>query len=263
MRVFVDRVLAQRAQYIDAYCRTVRDDFHPFYWDQLDSLDVAANADIVFFEYVHERAAGTVRFIRDLNPGVVVFVAQPRIVPPLSALRGCRRSASTEEALNVAHAGLLDAGADDFFPVSRVSEAVVRAWYLAERRELQRADFRDRVLDIPGFKINHALMQASYNGKKVELTSSEFIALSHLLRRHRYGASREDIVEEINNHGRKMSAASATVLLSHLRTKIAGRSVPVDIKAHYGAGYVVRTPKVPEVPGPSAKPAMSEIGSVL
>jgi two-component system phosphate regulon response regulator PhoB len=181
------------------------------------------------------RATGAGAIILDLMlPGMdgLEVCRQVRADPKMQGTPVVMLTAKGEESDVVAG---LELGADDYIvkPFSpRILLARLRA---VLRRKRQKETAEQEPLSIHGLEIHPGRHEVLVDGKKVELTSSEFRALYHLASRPGWVYTRYQIVEAVHGSSYPVTDRSVDVLIVGLRRKLgdAGRY----IQTVRGIGY--------------------------
>ena|SRR5918999_1718275 len=152
------------------------------------------------------------------------------MLPRLSGTEMCRRL-RTETAVPVimltakdSEADIvvgLEVGADDYVTKPfRTAELLGRVRALLRRRELDREDTETAVREVGGIRIDVARYEVTVDGRRVELTPSEFKLLLFLAQAPDRVFSRRQIMEHLWNSSFVGDEHACDVHVSNLRRKI-------------------------------------------
>lgn len=135
----------------------------------------------------------------------------------------------------------LELGADDYLPKPfNQRELVARIKALIRRLNPNTAFNQPQKVSLHGIDINEADQSVIANGEAVEMTSTEFLLLAHLMKNVGNLQSKEVLSEKIL--GRKLSAfdRSLDMHVSNVRRKLAQCKVADVIKTVRGSGYLLQ-----------------------
>jgi two-component system response regulator RegX3 len=173
------------------------------------------------------------------------------MLPGLSGLEVCRRLRAganatpililTARTAEVDRVVGLEAGADDYVvkPFS-MPELVARVRAMLRRRELDRAESSNGVRIVAGLELDTSRHSVTVEGRKIELTNSEFRLLRTLAERPGHVYSRRELMQRLWDSSYVGDERAADVHVANLRRKIeADPQNPVRIVTVRGAGYAL------------------------
>jgi DNA-binding response OmpR family regulator len=172
----------------------------------------------------------------DLMLPFVDGLAVCRSIRERSAVPVVLVSARTEESDRVLG---LESGADDYVvkPFSpRELLARVRAVVRRDRGEVGPVE---RDLEIGSFVVSMRARQASFAGRPLSLTTSEFDLLAVFLRHPGRAFSREQLMRLARGSDAEVFDRAVDVQISRLRTKIGGNERESPIRTVRGVGYML------------------------
>ena len=135
----------------------------------------------------------------------------------------------------------LELGADDYLPKPfNQRELVARIKALIRRLNPSTAFNQPQKVSLHGVDINEANQAVIANGNTIEMTSTEFLLLAHLMKNVGNLQSKEVLSEKVL--GRKLSAfdRSLDMHVSNVRKKLANNGVADVIKTIRGSGYLMQ-----------------------
>lgn len=127
-------------------------------------------------------------------------------------------------------------GADDYLPKPyEPTELQARVSSLVRRYRKNLLPPEEEVTTL--FKVEHEKHEITYNKKPLSLTPAEYDILSHLVKRHGYSVSREELASSCRSL-REKDSKSLDVIIGRLRIKIGDSSKdPKHIFSVRGIGY--------------------------
>ena len=135
----------------------------------------------------------------------------------------------------------LELGADDYLPKPfNQRELVARIKALIRRLNPSTAFNQPQKVSLHGVDINEANQAVIANGNTIEMTSTEFLLLAHLMKNVGNLQSKEVLSEKVL--GRKLSPfdRSLDMHVSNVRKKLANNGVADVIKTIRGSGYLMQ-----------------------
>jgi two-component system response regulator CpxR len=135
----------------------------------------------------------------------------------------------------------LELGADDYLPKPfNQRELVARIKALIRRLNPSTAFNQPQKVSLHGVDINEANQAVIAKGNTIEMTSTEFLLLAHLMKNVGNLQSKEVLSEKVL--GRKLSAfdRSLDMHVSNVRKKLANNGVADVIKTIRGSGYLMQ-----------------------
>jgi two-component system response regulator MprA len=177
---------------------------------------------------------------------IVLDVAMPR----LDGLEVCRRLRAAGDAtpilLLTARSGVservagLDAGADDYLVKPFALEELLARMRALLRRSAPMAD--NEVLRFGDLSLDPGTREVRRNGRRMELTRTEFLLLELLLRNARQVLPREVIFDRVWGYDFGANSNSLEVYIGYLRRKTEADGESRLIHTVRGVGYVLREP---------------------
>lgn len=173
------------------------------------------------------------------------MVILDRMLPKLDGLQACRRIReggsrvpililSARSAVENRVEGL-DAGADDYLSKPfAFSELLARVRALGRRK----TEYLKPTLQLGDLKLDLVAHKATYQGKKIDLTSREFALLQLFMRRKGHVLSRTVIAESVWDYDFQSGTNVIDVYVNYLRTKLKKITGLDLIKTIRGHGYV-------------------------
>lgn len=142
----------------------------------------------------------------------------------------------------------LNAGADDYLvkPFA-FEELVARIQALLRRGDA----LKPAVIAIGDLEIDTLALTASRRGRRIELTSREYVLLEYFARHIGHTLSRTDITAHVWDDNHEPSSNALEVLVGRLRRKIEPPSGEAMIETRRGFGYALVVPVKP-APSPAA-----------
>lgn len=139
----------------------------------------------------------------------------------------------------------LELGADDYLPKPFDDrELIARIRAMMRRQNLQTTPSPSNIILIDGLSLNSAQQQASFNGKVIELTSTEFSLLYYLAERATTLISRQEISLQVLGKRHQAFDRVIDMHLSNLRKKLPVRPNNLPwIKTLHGRGYIFVMPE--------------------
>ncbi|GAA4115001.1 response regulator transcription factor [Nocardioides fonticola] len=136
----------------------------------------------------------------------------------------------------------LESGADDYLVkpvdldelVARVRAQIRRAGRYTERNERDQRD----VVDREGLLFDPVERTLEVDGRRVELSRTEFALLRYLVEREGRVCGRAELLAAIWGRGPDASASILEVYVGYLRTKLAAIGEPLSITTVRGLGYL-------------------------
>ncbi len=128
----------------------------------------------------------------------------------------------------------LDAGAADYL-VKPFSLAELVARVRAQLRVVEQVSAS--TLRAEGIEVNLLTRKASYDGRSVPLSTTEFDLLAYLMRHHGQVLSREQILSVVWGYEHDPSTNVVDVYIGYLRRKLASADQPAPIFTVRGLGY--------------------------
>ena len=135
----------------------------------------------------------------------------------------------------------LELGADDYLPKPfNQRELVARIKALIRRLNPSTAFNQPQKISLHGVDINEANQAVVANGNEIEMTSTEFLLLAHLMKNVGNLQSKEVLSEKVL--GRKLSPfdRSLDMHVSNVRKKLANNGIADVIKTVRGNGYLMQ-----------------------
>lgn len=168
------------------------------------------------------------------------------MLPELNGIEVCRRIRkvsdvpilllTARDAVMDRVAGL-DAGADDYIVKPFAIEELL-ARIRSILRRVKPAEQQD-VLKIRSLEIDVNAYEVIFEGKKLELTRTEFDLLKLLVENNNHVCTRESILERVWGFETEVETNVVDVYIRHLRSKLQTKDAPY-IETVRGVGYVVR-----------------------
>lgn len=139
----------------------------------------------------------------------------------------------------------LDSGADDYMTKPfKVAELLARVRSLARRTNMQTeqptASAPANVLAYAGITMDLDLKQVMRDGKKIDLTATEFRLLEYFMRNTKRVVSRMDILEKVWGYDFDMNTKVVDVYINYLRKKLENNTNTRLIHTVTGMGYVLK-----------------------
>jgi DNA-binding response OmpR family regulator len=131
----------------------------------------------------------------------------------------------------------LDLGADDYLTKPFSFEVL-----LARLRALLRRGpvFQSARLQVGRLELDPAAHEVTKDGRRINLTRTEFLLLEHLMRRVGQVIPRESLIEAVWGYEREIESNTLDAFIRLLRTKIEDESGQRLIHTVRGVGYVIR-----------------------
>jgi two-component system response regulator MprA len=177
---------------------------------------------------------------------IVLDVAMPR----LDGLEVCKRLRAAGDAtpilLLTARAGVservagLDAGADDYLVKPFALEELLARMRALLRRSAPMAE--NEVLRFADLSLDPGTREVRRDGRRMELTRTEFLLLELLLRNARQVLPRELIFDRVWGYDFGANSNSLEVYIGYLRRKTEASGESRLIHTVRGVGYVLREP---------------------
>jgi two-component system, OmpR family, response regulator MprA len=171
------------------------------------------------------------------------------LMPGLDGLEVCRRLRGTGSTLPVLmltartevedRVAGLDAGADDY-----VTKPFALEELLARVRALLRrtSDETGEVLRFADLELDPGTREVRRDGRRIELTRTEFSLLELFMRNPRQVLTRSVIFERVWGYDFGFASNSLDVYIGYLRRKTEGGGEPRLIQTIRGVGYALREP---------------------
>ncbi|MDE3152342.1 MAG: response regulator transcription factor [Gemmatimonadota bacterium] len=146
----------------------------------------------------------------------------------------------------------LNSGADDYLvkPFA-FEELVARIQALLRRGDA----FRPTVLVVGDLEIDTLALTASRGGRRIDLTSREYVLLEYFARNIGRTLSRAEITTHVWDDNHEPSSNALEVLVGRLRRKIEPPSGQAMIETRRGLGYALVAPATTAASQGSARPA--------
>ncbi|MEK4284967.1 MULTISPECIES: response regulator transcription factor [Ureibacillus] len=132
----------------------------------------------------------------------------------------------------------LDAGADDYI----VKPFAIEELLARIRSVLRRANWGEqqrKVIKVRDLEIDTASYKVMFEGKKLDLTKTEYDLLKLLCENKNRVCTRELILDKVWGHNMEVETNVVDVYIRHLRSKLQTEKEPY-IETIRGVGYVVR-----------------------
>ena len=210
------------------------------------SLDRALRFEGFETELAEDGTAGLMAHAERPADAIVLDVAMPR----LDGLEVCRRLRAAGDATPVllltARAAVnervtgLDAGADDYLVKPFALEELLARIRALLRRAAPSGD--DEVLRFADLSLDPGTRDVFRNGRRIDLTRTEFLLLELLLRNPRQVLPREVIFDRVWGYDFGDNSNSLEVYIGYLRRKTEAEGESRLIHTVRGVGYVLRQP---------------------
>jgi DNA-binding response OmpR family regulator len=131
----------------------------------------------------------------------------------------------------------LDAGADDYLAKPfAFRELMARLRALTRRNSVGRSDDS---LEVDGLALDFRRRRATYGGRAMDLSPTEFALLEVFMRNEGRVLSQTQILEHVWGYDEWPESNLVAVYVTYLRRKFKQFAVPIQIKAVRGFGYVL------------------------
>jgi Response regulators consisting of a CheY-like receiver domain and a winged-helix DNA-binding domain len=145
---------------------------------------------------------------------------------------------STENIVNG-----LDSGADDYLVKPfKLAELEARLRSIIRRKQGVAQD-NANTLKVHNLELDTAGKQVSRNGKRINLTSTEYRLLEYLIKNKGRVLSRMEILENVWGIEFNISTNVVDVYINYLRKKIEMEQEPKLLHTMVGMGYILKAPK--------------------
>ncbi|NLY80204.1 MAG: response regulator transcription factor [Lysinibacillus sp.] len=169
------------------------------------------------------------------------------MLPGLNGVEVCRRVRAksdvpiilltARDAIMDRVAGL-DAGADDYIVKPFAIEELL-ARIRSILRRVNKSETKEELIQVRELIIDTASYEVTFEGKKLELTKTEYDLLKLLCENKNRVCTRELILESVWGYQSEVETNVVDVYIRHLRTKLKTEKSPY-IETVRGVGYVVR-----------------------
>lgn len=169
------------------------------------------------------------------------------MLPELNGVEVCRRIRAKKDVpiilLTARDAVMdrvagLDAGADDYIVKPFAIEELL-ARIRSILRRIERTGMQHEVIQVRDIRIDTVLYEVTFEGKKLDLTKTEYDLLKLLCENKNRVCSREFILETVWGYQSEVETNVVDVYIRHLRSKLQTKQVPY-IETIRGVGYVIR-----------------------
>jgi two-component system response regulator ChvI len=187
------------------------------------------------------------------------------LMPRMDGLELCRRLRAVSEALPILFLSSkdeeidrvigLELGADDYLckPFS-MRELIARVKVLFRRLALAAGDGQARTVRVGELELDLDRYQASWQGRALPLTVTEFSILQALARRPGHVKTREQLIQEGYPHDTYVSDRSIDSHIKRLRRKLEAVAPEfAGIETVYGLGYRYREAEAAAGPPPGGR----------
>jgi two-component system response regulator MprA len=204
--------------------------------------------------YRVDLAADGERALERLRQGVAPdAVLLDVLMPGIDGLEVCRRVRAqgsrvpilmlTARAEVDSRVAGLDAGADDYLAKPfALAELLARLRALLRRAGGDDAETRPEVLEFSGLTLDPGTREVARDGRRIELTRTEFALLELFLRNPRQVLTRSIIFERVWGYDFGPTSNSLDVYIGYLRRKTEGGGAPRLVHTVRGVGYALREP---------------------
>jgi two-component system, OmpR family, response regulator MprA len=172
------------------------------------------------------------------------------LMPGLDGLEVCRRWRDTGDTTPVLmltardavadRVAGLEAGADDYLPKPFALEELMARLHALLRRSGWQGD--GAVLRYAGLEMDTGAHEVRRDGRRIELTRTEFLLLELFLRHPRQVLTRTQIFERVWGYDFGPQSNSLEVYVGYLRRKTEAAGEPRLLHTVRGVGYVLRAP---------------------
>jgi two-component system response regulator MprA len=204
--------------------------------------------------YRVDLAADGERALERLRQGVAPdAVLLDVLMPGIDGLEVCRRVRAqgsrvpilmlTARAEVDSRVAGLDAGADDYLAKPfALAELLARLRALLRRAGGEDAETRPEVLEFSGLTLDPGTREVVRDGRRIELTRTEFALLELFLRNPRQVLTRSIIFERVWGYDFGPTSNSLDVYIGYLRRKTESGGAPRLVHTVRGVGYALREP---------------------
>ncbi|GAA3233558.1 response regulator transcription factor [Actinocorallia longicatena] len=187
-----------------------------------------------------------------VDPDLIVLdVLMPRM-DGLTACRRLRTQGDTVPVLMLTARDMvgdrvtgLDAGADDYLVKPfELDELLARIRALLRRSSLASASGtgpEEEVLEFGGIRMNTLTREVTRDGRRLELTRTEYMLLEMFMSHPRQVLTREQILETVWGFDFEPASNSLDVYVMYLRRKTEVDGLPRLVHTVRGVGYALRT----------------------
>lgn len=183
------------------------------------------------------------------KPDVILLDIMLPEISGLEVLRRIRKSSQVPVILVTARGETydkvngLDAGADDYISKPfEIEELLARLRAVLRRTEKQMSD-ESKVTgtySVRGLSLNIESMEVTVDGKRLDLSKTEYLLLKLLITNLNTVQSRDEIINKVWGEDYNIDVNAVDVYIRYIRAKISEITSEEYITTVRGAGYVIR-----------------------
>ena len=197
---------------------------------------------------VHDGAAG-VRAVRDNRYDAVILDVMLPVLGGIEVLRQIRQTSSVPVIMLTAKGDDIDRvlglemGADDYVAKPYFPRELMARLRARLRRQTPDNDVARLPVEIAELSLDPGTRKATWNGKLLDLTVSEFNILETMMRAGEVVSTKDELSLQVLGRAREPYDRSIDVHVSNLRRKLHGADARLEIETVRGFGYRLREQK--------------------